>query len=376
MRRRQRRTFRSSTHVSFLSRQRLQRLPIGEWRPLPRHAVRTASLQRSGDLPAAMVWTFPPKPCSWEKTDSPIGIGVITRRGSGTAGTPEISESDIFDDDLEAGIRLSGSLIFGAGGNIEATYIGGQEWNGSATATGTGDLFSFITDFGVNPAVIDDVDQSVSQTATSTAEFHSGELNYRRRTVGPYCRFQGSWLFGLRHLRYDNGLGLDIVGLTDDGTSAGPDDDILRFFNGFDDVENAMLGGQIGGDLWWNVCAGVNLGFGLKGAWLKNTITHDTRYNANSINAGAPGSFTNRARSTDTTVAGEFQAKLVYRLTHSWSFRSAYYVIAIDDVATPTFDGQFIQAAVNNAIADPGDPALIFDRVTMQGFSVGAEYIW
>jgi len=330
-----------------------------------------------------------------------IGSTVLTTRG--IDGTPVLRTSDAFDDDLEAGMRLSAALIFGAGGNIEGTYMGGQEWNGSATALSPAetipnptfdpvapsgpnsfplqilsgaDLYSFISEFGTNPnGGFDDTDRSISQSISMQTKFDSGELNYRRRTVGPYSRFQGSWLFGLRYLRVDNRLGLDIVGLNNDGTDASLTDGTLRFFNATDDISNDLFGAQIGGDVWWNVIAGVNLGVELKGAWLKNEARRNASISANSIAGGGPGTVTNSYRNDEGTFALELSAQAVYRLTHSWSFRSAYYLISIDDIANAGFEADAIRSSVASGSAGSETP-LNFDTFTVDGFSFGAEYIW
>ena len=320
-----------------------------------------------------------------------IGVdgGVITQDGSGATGTPVISTNQIFDEGLRGGVRLSAAMIFGAGGNIEGTYIGGMNWKESTAASSPAvfdnsvppnlvsgaNLFSFITNFGTDAVPLDDVDNSVTQSIETTAKFHSAELNYRRRTVGPYCRFQGSWLFGMRYLRYDNGLGLDIVGLNNDGTGAPVPDADQRFFNSHESVKNSLFGAQLGGDIWYNLMPGVSLGFEAKGIWAKNEARRSTGFRANSINVGGFGSFYGSEREDDGTLACELQAKIVYRLSHSWSFRSAYYLIAIDEVATPTLDREFIKAAaLNPSIQDTR--SLSFDRVTLNGVSFGAEYIW
>jgi hypothetical protein len=322
-----------------------------------------------------------------------IGTDVITRQGpdqnGGPNGIPVITAGDIVNSDLEAGLRLSGAWIFGAGANLELTYIGGQEWSDSKTATsppvfggnpiglvGGADLFSFITDFGTDPTDLDDVDRSVSQAASYKAHFHSGEFNYRRRTVGPYCRFQGSWLAGLRYFRYDSRLGLNIAGLNDDGTGASPVDADLRFFRSTESVKNDLFGAQIGGDLWWNICPGISTGVGIKGAWLNNQYSDSSSIVANSLNNGAPGTLVGAQRNRDRgTVAGELEAKLAYRLSHSWTVRSAYYLIAIDNVANATWNADYIVDAAPIG-SNVERPPFQFDSLVLQGFSIGTEYIW
>ena len=141
---------------------------------------------------------------------SGVGGDALTTLGvaPGVAGDPVPANQVVLSlndadggGELDAGIRLSLAMIWGPGGNMEFTYIGGQEWSSQASVSDTNPVFfSVISDFGRNPINgFDDTDRSTSQSITAESEFHSAELNYRRRTVGPYCRFQGSWLVGLRY---------------------------------------------------------------------------------------------------------------------------------------------------------------------------------
>ncbi len=76
---------------------------------------------------------------------------------------------------------------------------------------------------------------------TSTAR----EWNYRRRSMGPYCRFQGSWLVGLRYVRFDNRLVYSARGENDNTVNA----DLPRFFSSNDKIKNNLFGPQAGFDL-------------------------------------------------------------------------------------------------------------------------------
>ena len=278
-------------------------------------------------------------------------------------------------NDIEAGMRLSASFIFGAGGNIEGTYMGGNEWNSQASVSDpAAGLFSFISDFGTNPggspAGFDDTDRSLVQSVASDSEFHSGELNYRRRTMGPFCRFQGSWLIGLRYLRFENGLLYSALGENNNAVNAS----LPRFFSSDDQIKNNLFGPQAGFDLWWNMTPGINLGIGMKGAWVQNDIDRRTTLTANSLILGSPGTAVISDKAQDTTIMGEFEAKLAYRLSHSWTFRSAYYAIAADDIAFGTADRQTIRDFVTaNPLSNPG---IQVHSLVVQGVSFGAEYIW
>jgi hypothetical protein len=136
-----------------------------------------------------------------------------------------------------------------------------------------------------------------------------------------------------------------------------------------------MLGGQIGGDFWWNVMPGINLGFAAKGLWLNNNVRGQSSYFANSLSAGAPGRFNQRRDDHDSTLAAELEATIVYRLSHSWSVRGGYYLLGIEDIATPEFNGNFIRNSLNTGTPASQRP-FSFDTVTLQGVTGGVEYIW
>ena len=299
--------------------------------------------------------------------DHSTGGGNIDVTSLGVDG-PRVLNTRDATVDLELGVRVSVAMICGAGGNLEFTFMGGHQWNGSAQATDDPDaqLYSFLTDFGTLPGNgLDDVDNSLVQRIDINSRLYTGELNYRRRTVWPCCRFQGSWLAGLRYLRYDDGLIYSTRGLDND-TGQG---NLPRFFSSDDLVKNNLFGGQIGFDFWWNVCPGINLGWGAKGAWVQNDLKRRLVLTGNSI---ANTGFADSDR--DGTVMGDFEAKLVYRMTHSWTFRSAYYAIAIDDIGFGTVS----QATTTDLVQgnNPVSSQFHYDSLVLQGFSLGAEFMW
>ncbi len=297
--------------------------------------------------------------------DHSTGGGDIDVTSLGIGGTRVLNTRDATVD-LEAGVRVSAAMIFGPGSNLEFTYLGGHDWSGGAQATDpNAQLFSFLTDFGTAPSsALDDVDNSLVQRIDITSKLHSGELNYRRRTVWPCCRFQGSWLVGLRYLRYDDGLIYATRGQDNNTGQANQP----RFFSSNDLVKNNLFGGQIGCDFWWNVSPGINVGWGAKGAWVQNDLDRRLVLNGNSINTTG---FSDSDQ--DGTVMGDFEAKLVYRMTHSWTLRSAYYAIVIDDIAFGSVDQTTITDLVDN---NPVNTQVQYDSLVLQGFSVGAEFMW
>ncbi|MEM6473216.1 MAG: BBP7 family outer membrane beta-barrel protein, partial [Planctomycetota bacterium] len=311
--------------------------------------------------------------------DRNIGGGVpdvITTIG--IDGTPALTLDDVGSDDLEVGVRASVAFIFGAGGNIEATYMGANEWSGSATALSTsGDqtnpnLYSFISDFGQTPLNgFDDTDRSNSQSLVANSEFHSAEINYRRRTMFPNCRFQSSWLVGLRYLRYDDSLLYDVVGALDNGTSPAS----LRFFNSDNATQNSLFGPQAGFDFWWNAAPGLSLGIGSKAAWMQNDVERRLSLSSNSANGATSATFGAEDSDQEATVMADFELKGVYRFSHSLSLRGSYYVLAVEDIAFGGLNGSDIQSFISTP-ATPTIQGIQYDDLVLQGFTVGAEYMW
>lgn len=301
--------------------------------------------------------------------------GVLTT--DGVEGTPVLRLQDADPgDSMQGGVRVSAAMIFGVASNLELTYLGGQEWEDTAVGLpdpiGTPTLYSFISEFGTNPNDgFDDTDRSLVQTLESSTAFHSGEWNYRRRTMGPYCRFQGSWLVGLRYVRFDNRLIYSCLGENDNTVNA----NLPRFFSSNDKVKNNLFGPQAGFDLWWNVIPGVNFGFGMKGAWVQNDAKREMILTGNSLDPLAtPGTIVVEDTRRNGTVIGELETTLIYRFTHSWSMRTSYYLLAIDDVAFGNVDGEVARAFVTvNPIQDP---KFVRDSLVVQGVTFGAEYMW
>lgn len=307
---------------------------------------------------------------------------AITSEGIGQ-NLIRLSAQDAYNAELEAGLRLSASFICGAGGNIEVTYMGVYDWGNTAAAgstdpNGPTNLYSFISNFGTAPpGGFDDTDNSLFQSVGSQSRFHSGEVNYRRRWVGPYSRFQGSWLAGIRYVDFGDEFQYQTIGLNNDTVQAND----LRFFDSQFKASNSMTGFQLGGDLWWNITPGINWGLGLKGAILGNDAKMSGSINSNSIGPNGvnqPLAFGGVVRNSDAALLGELETTLVYRFSYSWSFRTSYYLIGIDDVALGASGLQsttFTDTGFGVTVPTLGALSAN-DDLTIQGFSFGAEYLW
>jgi hypothetical protein len=301
---------------------------------------------------------------------------VITTQG--VAGTPVLSLGDLSGDEAQTGVRASVAMIWGVGGNVEATYMGGHDWSDTAVVnSATPTLFSYISDFGTLPGGVvspgyDDTDRSLQQSIQSDAEFDSAEINYRRRTMFPYCRFQSSWLVGLRYVRYEDSLLYQTTGLNNDTVNG----NLPRFYSNQNVSKNHLFGPQVGFDFWWNIYPGISLGFGAKGAWMQNDLDRRSLVTANSVPIG--NSFVRRtvvAEDGDQQGAlmGDMELKFVYRFSHSCSFRSSLYGMAIDNVAFGGLDPNIQYPSLNSPLILP---AVQYESLSLAGGTVGIEYMW
>ncbi len=306
------------------------------------------------------------------------GVGTTDSVTGAVTADYVLGTGDVSSSDLAPGFRLTGSMMFGTGGNLEVTYFGTNHYSESSTAgsmDGPANLYSAFSNFGTSPAGgFDDTDQSLTQSLSYESEIHSGEANYRRRWVGPYCRFQGSWLLGFRYFDLDGKLGYNTVGELND-TSAVIGD--RRYFQSMTQTRNSLVGAQLGGDLWWNIYPGINLGLGWKGAVFGNTAETDNTIRSNSIDLADTTQLSEFAQGSKTAVMSELQARLAYRLSYSWTFTAAYWFVAVDGLALPeaNLNTQGASELFSTGVPRSYDIS-IEDSITMHGFTLGLEYLW
>ncbi len=311
---------------------------------------------------------------------------MLTRNGRGGSGglistegidgDPALSLGDVGLGDITGGVRISGALIFGAGGNIETTYMGGHRWTGSGAATSAdpGTLYSFISEFGTLPFNgLDDSDRSIRQEIRGESHFHSVDLNYRRRTMGPYCTVQGSWLVGLRYIRLDEALTFTADGVPNN-TVAG---NLPRFLDLTTSTKNDLFGAQIGGDVWWNIVPGVNFGTEVKLALMDNRVRREMFAFGNSLGPGATEGTRSGSFARNRTVGMlELNTTLIYRLSHSWALRGSHHLMAFNRISGG-LDREASVALLQDGQIPAGQSRTInFGSMVLQGFSVGAEYVW
>jgi hypothetical protein len=201
------------------------------------------------------------------------------------------------------------------------------------------------------------------------SELHNGEINLRRRWAEPHGFWQGSFLGGVRYMDIDENARFTATGENNNGlANNGP-----RFFDYSVNTRNALVGFQLGGDLWYNVMPGIKLGGELKSGVYNNSTNQDTTIFANSLNGPALTEF---ASDDDAAYITQLSAQLWYRLNYSLAFKTTYQLMYIDGVSLATENFNAVPPSVflpssGRVVSVNHDAEIVY-----QGFTVGAEYTW
>jgi hypothetical protein len=281
--------------------------------------------------------------------------------GGPDLGNPIVLSTDQLDFDEASGFRFSGMFQVSAGGSVEFTYFGTFHWHKSASVSDpNGGLFSVVSDFG-QFAQFAELDNATFQRIDYSSTFDNFEINFRRRWVAPNCRYQGSWLAGVRYFKLDEDFQYVSVA---DGTA---DFDV--------NTNNSLTGFQAGGDLWLCVVPGLRLGGEFKAGIFGNHASQGTTITATSL----PEAFEESVVVNDVAFVSNLDLMMLYRLNYNWTFKLGYQFLFVDGVAlasenfNPTPPAVFAGVPGNiireETINDNGN-------VFYHGLMIGAEFLW
>lgn len=328
----------------------------------------TIGLQRSGSIGGFETGFQDPVTGQFAKSS------LVTT--DGISGTPVLSTQDLDVNNMQFGLELIAALQTGPGASIEARYFGLNQWETSAqastVASGNPTLFSVFSLYGTSPNNgFDDTDRSFIQSLNYQSEIHNGEVNYRRRIV-PYADcLQGSWLAGVRYFDLDERMGFQAVGSNDNTFTFNQ----LRFSNIDVTTRNQLTGFQLGGDLWLNVMPGLKFGVEGKGGVYGNHHEVQTSVVANSV--AQAGEFLQAGR---TAYLSELSTSVLYRLSYSWTLRSSYTMMYVDNVAIApeNLNTRGLSSVLGGGtFGADRNPVIDADaEIFYYGFSLGGEYTW
>jgi hypothetical protein len=279
-------------------------------------------------------------------------------------GGPIVLSTDDFRFDERPSFRFSAWLQFRSMGNLEFNYYGLFHHGDQVQVNDPGDnLFSALSNFGQVPpgGFLEDSNAAyVRQELSST--FDNFELNYRRHWQGPDCRFQGSYILGVRYFKFDEDF--DFISVSTLNSAQ------LRYHV---DTDNSLVGPQTGGDIWVCIIPGLRMGAETKFGVFGNHASQGTRLTATSL-GGVP--FTESAGSDDVAFVGDASVFLTYRINYQLNLKLGYNALYADGLAlggenfNPTPPNVLLPGS--SRVASINDNGSIF----YTGASIGMEYNW
>jgi hypothetical protein len=279
-------------------------------------------------------------------------------------GGPIVLQTADLEFDAEPSFRFTGQFQLAPAASLEFTYFGLFHWQDRAfVRTQAQDLFTVFSDFGQLPfggfAELDAADY-VSANYTSTID--SFEINFRQRWMAPNCRYQGSWLVGVRHFILDEQFEFLSV----------PRPARTRMTV---DTTNALTGMQFGGDLWICLLPGLRVGSEMKAGVYGNHMNVNTTIGVTTPNVP---DFIEAQDGNDVAFIGQIDLLTTWRINYQWTVRFGYTFLYVDGVAlaTDNFNTQ-PPALFTPAPATPRTPLFDDDgSVLYHGWFIGAEFMW
>lgn len=233
-----------------------------------------------------------------------------------------------------------------------------------------------LYDNGTGPAPADSYfDNSQVVRIVRTFQHHNVELNLWRQASVKTCRATFSLLAGVRYMELNEGFDFD----TDVANNAFGDDLVNELFYDIN-VENHLVGFQIGGQLDYCLTQRLSLNVGSKVGIGGNHIRHrQSLWGGNGsavISAASPLGYVGSAYSSYTTkddvaMLAELIVGMDIDLTRCWQLNIGYRAVGLSGVALAT--GQIPLRFDDLAAVDRIDSN---DSLILHGAFAGLEYNW
>jgi len=290
----------------------------------------------------------------------------------GIAGPPALQTNDLNFGGYRPGFRFTGAYQLGPANSIEFTYFGQFNYTSHATVrSGSGNLFSSFSNFGLLPfGGFTEFDRADFNQINYQSTFDSFEINWRNRWMSPNCRYQGSWLLGVRHFILDEKFRFATSSSTNGqltGTGFVParsQDDT--------DTTNNLTGIQFGTDMWLCLLPGLRAGGELQAGVYGNHMNINTTAGSNQL----PNVFRERLTANDVSFIGQANLLATYRLNYQWTLRGGYTFLFVDGVALASENFNSQAPLLNNPFAPRVARTNDNGNVFYHGWNVGLEFMW
>ena len=299
-------------------------------------------------------------------SENPLGLIVL-------------QSDDVDQNSTEDGLQLTFQCVIGPGTNLEIDYFGLSEWADTHAVTDADtaqpdNLYSVFSEFGELGAFgFPDTDQSNLQSITYLTKLHNVEINKRQRWISPNCRWQGSYLCGLRYFRLDE----DFVYVTEAAEHSDPlDGDALRgpgrFAYGIE-TTNDLVGPQVGGELTLCLLPRVRLGVDAKAGIFVLRAQQKSHLQSHS-----GSELYERVAKEDLAGVGEFGFFALLQLSSRATLRVGYKTVFVQNVALAS--EQFNPTTPSAMVEVPESSRVPFletnGTLLLEGFTAGVELTW
>ena len=233
----------------------------------------------------------------------------------------------------------------GCGGRfgIEAVYWGAWGLDGHTSINDPTNQLGTVQDdglvsFGAAPAS-DFFDNARAVQLSRNDEFHNVEINFMYLPVYTGSRLQITGLMGVRFFRFSEGLDWgQLAGTAPAGARFGDNPADEAFVNV--DVQNNLVGFQLGAYMNWQVCCNVSIFAVPKMGIFGNHINaHNSMVTGDGIvatfdNPPGSGNALNFHTSTDVfSVLGSIDVGVNWAISPNWSVVGGYRVVAVSGIA-------------------------------------------
>ena len=305
---------------------------------------------------------------------NPVGIA-----SENPLGLIVLESDDADQNSAEDGLQLTLQCVIGPGTNLEIDYFGLTEWADTHAVTDADtaqpdNLYSVFSEFGeLGSFGFPDTDQSNLQSITYLTKLHNVEINKRQRWISPNCRWQGSYLCGLRYFRVDE----DFVYITEAAEHSDPfDGDALRGPGRFAyaiETTNDLAGPQVGGELTLCLLPRVRLG-----AEAKAGIFVLRAQQKSHLHSHSGSEIYERVAREDLAGVGEFGFFAFLQLSSRATLRFGYKTVFVQNVALAP--EQFNPKTPSAMLEVPESSRVPFletnGTLLLEGFTAGVELTW
>jgi hypothetical protein len=296
---------------------------------------------------------------------------VFTSQGIAGFGPPNaVLSGSQFDFKWDPAIKVSGRIQLNAVTNIEATYLDSLNWRERIGVTSNNhDLYSVFSQFGDIPfGGFEETDQATRHDLMYDTDLDSVEVNLRHAWTTPSYRLNGSWLLGMRYVKYYEQLQYNtLVTPHFDPINQVNRQQASLQYNVF--TRNELVGPQLGTELVTCLFPSLMLGGEAKAGVFLNFAEQDTAITssvqANGINEAA--------QDDDVALVTEGSVFLIYQFHPLLKLRGGYQVLFMQGLANAmdNFNSQAPFATVPRSVFLDQEGSAFF-----HGATLGLELGW